>query len=238
MRIDFAEHLFGKTILREHFSKEFDSLESALISTPLPLRKASPFTKTGRPTTPKRQSRKFKGTWKEMLLPANLPALNEVLDAKLRSEGWGRQPYAGDPLLKATKDRSRGDFFRNEVFVEVEFGNTASVFRDIFKFQVAARDRVGSVGVLVVPRAKLARFHDSGITTFEKVKGLLPLMRVSIQMPICIMGIMPDDWDVLRNRYDTMYKTAMRNKIKCHPYDDVLGRWEDEASAEAVAVDE
>lgn len=116
--------------------------------------------------------------------------------------------------------RLKGDFVRNKVFVEVEFGNAASVFRDLFKFQVASRAKVGEVAVLVVATERLGRMFDSGVATLEHARRLMPYLSIGIQMPIWICGIEPDDFDDIRNRYDEMLSVCEKNGVPCISFDD------------------
>lgn len=222
MKLVEASHLFGRTIVENDFPDEFAELMDVLTGTAVPLRPAAPF-ESGRGKPPKRQRRKIKGAERFILLPADLPALNVLVDKQLRTKDWESQPYASLDVMTASKDGSKGDFAKNGVFVEVEFGNTASLFRDLFKFQVANRERQGQVAVLVTPVRALARLHDSGITTYEKVEQLLPYMSVGIQMPIWIIGLEPDDIAPLRDRYVEMFESAMANSVDCHPLEAALG---------------
>jgi hypothetical protein len=223
MHLEHSSHLFGQTIIREHFPNEYTQLLFALENTELPLRPAGPFT-TGRGGAPKRQSRRVAGGEKrKLLLPANMPRLNEIYDEVLRAEDWTPQPYAADDVFAVTGSQSKGDFAKNGVFVEVEFGNTASLFRDLFKFQVASRERQGEVAVLITATRKLMKFHDSGVATYEKVVSMLPYMRIGVQMPIWIVGIEPVEWEPVRQRYKEMFATATENGDKCITFEDAFG---------------
>jgi Restriction endonuclease BglII len=222
MEIRSESHLYGETIVREHFANEYAELLQLLRSSDVPLRAAGPYS-VGRGAPPKRQNRKIGGTTKKILLPADMPALNIAFDRALRANGWRSQPYASDDVFASAGDKSRGDFERNGVFVEVEFGNTASLFRDLFKFQVANRERKGEVAVLITGTRMLMKFHDSGVATFEKMKSMLPYLAVSIQMPIWIVGIEPSGWDRIRHRYDEMLSVANHNDEDCHPFEAVFG---------------
>ena len=82
----------------------------------------------------------------------------------------------------------KGDFVRNGVFIEVEFGNVASMHRDFFKFQIANRSGAGAVGVLVVATDRFSRFFDSGVATFEIAERNRPFLAIGIQMPLWING--------------------------------------------------
>ena len=217
MHLHEESHLHGKTIIEHDFPEEYAELTAVLTSADVPLREPGPY-QEGRGKPPKRQSR----GGKMFLLPADLPSLNKEFDAAFRALDWQPQPYASDKVFALTKDRSRGDFQKNGVFVEVEFGNTASMFRDLFKFQVANRERKGEVAVLVTPVSRLARLHDSGVTTFEKIQGLMPYLAVSIQMPIWVIGLEPESFDSLRIRYGQMAAEAEAHGQLCHSVDDAM----------------
>ena len=206
MELEHASHIFGRTIMRSEFSSEYAEIESTLRAAELPLRPAGPYS-TSRGGAPKRQRR---GNH-HVLLPADLKQLNLDLDAALRPLGWTSQPVASEGVFSTSGQRSKGDFAKNGVFVEVEFGNTASLYRDLFKFQVAAREGVGRVGVLVAAVSTLARFHDSGITTFEKLVDLRPYLALVVQMPIWIVGLRPESFEPIRARYGEMLSTATDN---------------------------
>jgi hypothetical protein len=214
-------HLYGETILRQHFSDEYNELRTLLDSATIPLRPAGPFNAGGAP--PKRQLKKVGGAKKRILLPADMKEFNKQLDRQLRKNGWRGQPVASGSTIGTSRVRLRGDFEKNGVFVEVEFGNSASLFRDLFKFQVANREKRGEVGVLVTATRQLMKFHDSGVTTHELIDGLRPYLALSIQMPIWIVGLEPDTWSAIQDRYDEMYDVTTTNGEAAHPFSDIFG---------------
>lgn len=222
LRIVSDSHLFGETIARNAFPAEHDELLSVLGGTDLPLRQAGPFTRSGHPLTPKRQKRKIGGRDAYTLLPIDQKELNASLHERLRRLGWTPEPIAAGHQLGVRADLFlRGDFSKNGVFVEVEFGNSASLFRDLFKFQVANRSGTGEVGVLITATREMGKFFDSGIATYEQAVSLLPYMRIGIQMPIWLIGIEPRDWAPVETRYQEMYELVTQNGIRCHTFDDV-----------------
>lgn len=218
-------HMHGETILKNDFPDEYDSLRSALVEVDLPLRPSEPFTSTGRPLKPKRQARTIGGRRRPALFPADLPELNKVIERALNEDGWTSQPIAAGGInpADATLLGLRGDFVRRSVFVEVEFGNVASLHRDLFKFHIASRAGVGDVGILVTATDKLARFHDQGVTTFEGAMRVRPYMSIGIQMPIWIIGIEPEDWTPLKERYEEMHAVCDANGVQCHAFPTVFG---------------
>ena len=224
LKIASESHLHGETIAEHGFPVEYDELLDVLGGADLPLRPAEPFTARGRPATPKRQLKQLGGQRSYALFPVDQAVLNRMLHDRLRERDWATEPVAAGKPLGTPADLSlRGDFAKAGVFVEVEFGNSASLFRDLFKFQIASRSGMGEVAVLIVATAQVAKFFDSGVATFEQAVGLLPYMRIGIQMPIWIVGLEPVSWDPIRERYDLMHSVATRNGVSCHPFDVVFG---------------
>jgi hypothetical protein len=219
-----ASHLFGETIAEHGFPNEHGELLDVLGGIDVPLRPAEPFTPRGRPATPKRQTKNIGGRRAYALFPIDQGAINSELHGRLRGLGWSAEPVAtGQPLGTPADIALRGDFAKGGVFVEVEFGNSASLFRDLFKFQVASRSGTGEVGVLIVASAQMAKFFDSGVATYEQAVNLIPYMRIGIQMPIWVIGIEPASWAPLKERYDLMYEVATANEVPCHAFSMVAG---------------
>ena len=224
MRMRIESHLHAETILEGEYAEEWEELKDVLGTTDVPLRPVAPFSATGRPMSPKRQRRRLGGSDRFVLLPIDQPVLNATLDLSLRSRGWTSQPFAVEGVPgDALPTFLQGDFSKRKVFVEVEFGNTASLFRDLFKFQIAGRSGAGEVGVLVVAVDSVARLFDSGVATFESATRLLPFMRIGIQLPVAVVGLDlgVSDWDRVARRYDEMRHQAEANGVSCHPFEAV-----------------
>ncbi len=102
------------------------------------------------------------------------------------------------------------DFIKNNVQVEVEFGNARTYYQDYIKFLLAFQQRTTKLGVLIVPTEKFA--HDlclvgqekakdkgrksySGMIHMEKVRRELPFLAFMLNMPLAIACI-----DVCRSR--------------------------------------
>lgn len=189
----------------------------------MPLRNAEPFRAQGRPATPKRQTKTIGGRRAYALFPVDQAKMNGELHNRLRNQGWTAEPVASGRPLGTSADLSlRGDFAKNGVFVEVEFGNSASLYRDLFKFQIASRSGMGEVAVLIVATVQLAKLFDSGVGTFEQAISLLPYMKIGIQMPVWIVGIEPTSWEPIKERYDWMYRVATQNGVECHEFETVF----------------
>lgn len=224
MRLTIESHLFAETILEGEFRNEWDELLQVLGNVDPPLRAPGPFTPTGRPPTPKRQRRRIGGQNRWAMFPVDQAALNLEINDQLIQLGWTRQTYVlGHPAGTPVDSYLKGDFEKSGVFVEVEFGNAASLFRDLFKFQVAGRSGVGKVGVLVVCREPVARFFDQGVATYEQALSLLPYMNIGLALPTVIVGLDVNDWTAIAARYAEMQAVAGANGLDCHGFEQVQG---------------
>jgi hypothetical protein len=158
------------------------------------------------------------------MFPIDQGAFNSLLDRRLRAVGWARQPIArGDLVAGPIPNNLVGDFAKGGIFVEVEFGNMASAFRDLFKFQIASRSGAGRLGVLVVATDRVARFFDQGVATYEQVSRLLPYMGIGLQLPTVVVGLDLNDWSAVARRYEEMRAVAEENGLGCHPFEAVFG---------------
>jgi hypothetical protein len=219
-----ASHLYAETIAEGDFRGEWEQLVNVLGSINPPLRPPGPFTSAGRPPTPKRQYRTIGRRRRFAMFPIDQAAFNALIDSRLRSLDWKRQPVArGDLVPGRLPSNLLGDFAKGGLFVEVEFGNIASAYRDLFKFQIASRSGAGRMGVLVVATDRVARFFDQGVATFEQVTRLLPYMGIGLQLPTVVVGLDLNDWSHVRDRYEQMRGVAESNGLDCDPFEAVFG---------------
>lgn len=76
--------------------------------------------------------------------------------------------------------------------VEVQFGNMARFYSDIFKFQTAYSQNLIDMGLCIVPMSSMANRIDSNVTNYERIIRELPSAKMSITLPILIIGIYTD----------------------------------------------
>jgi hypothetical protein len=158
------------------------------------------------------------------MFPIDQAAMNRLIDTRLRTLGWTPQPIArGDLVAGRIPNGLLGDFAKGGIFVEVEFGNMASAFRDLFKFQIASRSGAGRLGILIVASDKVGRFFDQGVATYEQVTRLLPYMGIGLQLPTLVVGLDLNDWSAVKERYEEMRAVAEGRGLDCHPFDTVFG---------------
>jgi hypothetical protein len=122
-----------------------------------------------------------------MVFTTDQQALNDLLDAEFLVREWECQPLVTNDEVTGI----RADYKRSRVQVEVQFGNMARWYTDVFKFQVSySLDRI-DVGVLVVPTQKFANTIDENVAHYERVVRELPYAKMSLTLPIWVIGIAP-----------------------------------------------
>ena len=117
--------------------------------------------------------------------------LNSMIDHAFVERGWKSQPYVD--TSKGRKSAQKGDFSIKtkcglKVLVEVEFGNVASTFRDLYKFNLAYSTESYDCGIFILPDKELARRVD----TIQNVSGARTLIedaRDSINLPLVLIGV-------------------------------------------------
>ncbi len=113
---------------------------------------------------------------------------NKAFELEFEKFDWQRQPKLHiDPDLI-------GDFQKNDIFVEIQFGNSAALYRDYYKFHYGlTHDRL-SLAVLIVPTDPKTFFPTRpqavlNMAEFDlafKYFKLLP-----IPVPILLIGLVP-----------------------------------------------
>ena len=72
-------------------------------------------------------------------------AYNKQFEIEFTKLDWELKP------LLSKNPRLIGDFRKNLVFVEIQFGNSATLYRDFYKFQYGLQNGLLSLSVLIVP---------------------------------------------------------------------------------------
>jgi hypothetical protein len=144
-----------------------------------------------------------------------------VLDLK---SGWEIRPLVVQPGSNSPKTKIQSDFKRDRIQVEVQFGNMARWYTDVFKFQLAYSSDQIDVGILVVPTQKFANLIDENVASFERVMRELPWAKMSLTLPILVLGVEPEDYKLVHQRYDEkgkLYKEANPEK-RIRPFEETI----------------
>lgn len=103
--------------------------------------------------------------------------------------GWKPEPVLCD------KPRLKGDFIKNDVFVEIQFGNSATIYRDYYKFHMGLVRKLLSLAVLILPTNQYDFFPNrnpksiGNMATFEYADEQFNAL--TIPVPILLIGLLP-----------------------------------------------
>ena len=117
--------------------------------------------------------------------------LNSMIDSAFEKLGWETQPHIDTRTNRESSQK--GDFAKTtgcgiKVLVEVEFGNSASTFRDLYKFNLAYSLDSYDCAIFILPEKALTKRIDT-IQHFEGAKKLIEDAREFMNMPILLIGV-------------------------------------------------
>lgn len=110
---------------------------------------------------------------------------NKSVESQFLRFGWSPRrrivSNAGSHLV--------ADFNKGAVQVEVQFGNAARWYADVFKFLLSYAANDIEVGVLVVPMRVRALRIDENVVTLERVVRELPHAKMAVTLPVLVLGV-------------------------------------------------
>jgi hypothetical protein len=173
MNLIASSYRFGSEVLD---SQQFRQLKRDVVE----ILSAVTVPRLARPKTRKRGK-------KRMVFTTDQKALNARLNEAFEARAWQCQP-------PVTLDRVTGikaDYKKDRVQVEVQFGNMARWYTDVFKFQVSYSLDLIDVAILVVPMQDFAITIDENVAYYERIMRELPYAKMSITLPIWVVGLRP-----------------------------------------------
>lgn len=198
MRVRYLDYRYAEAVLdHPDFSQAKAELVGILQAAPVPL--LDPRNPDPRKGGVKRRTRGSKARF----FPVDQRALNRYLDSQFDQKGWGLQP----PIVSAGRTGGpetglKADFKKGAFQVEIQFGNMARWYTDVFKFQLSYSLEEINVAALVVPTQRFANLIDENVAYFERVARELPWAKMSLTLPIWVIGIEPDDYTPIKECYD------------------------------------
>lgn len=115
---------------------------------------------------------------------------NKALQVEFTKRGWKPQPrLLSDPRLI-------GDAQKNDVLVEVQFGNSATLYRDYYKFHYGLTHNLLALAVLIVPTNPLRFFPTrppsvSNMAEFDLACRYFKLLPIPV--PILLVGLLAEN---------------------------------------------
>jgi hypothetical protein len=145
--------------------------------------------------------------------------MNTYFDRRFAVDcGWTFHPLATGIVKSGLSADFRKTFDRITVQAEIQFGNMARWYSDIFKFQTAYAQSLIQCGLCVVPVDQMAKEIDSNIAHYERAVRELPSANLSITLPILLVGLEQDKQteivDVSACRFETVGEITGRGHAK------------------------
>jgi len=117
-------------------------------------------------------------------------AYNKAFEQEFINFDWEQQP------LLLENPRLIGDFRRGLVFVEIQFGNSATLYRDYYKFQYGHANGLLSLSVLIVPTNPSEFFPTRRTSVINMAEFDLAdryLTMLPIRVPVLLIGLLPEN---------------------------------------------
>ncbi|MGA2220468.1 MAG: BglII/BstYI family type II restriction endonuclease [Verrucomicrobiia bacterium] len=112
-------------------------------------------------------------------------ATNTRFEEEFKALSWEIHPR----IVSHSDSKLVADFKKGKVQVEVQFGNMARWYTDVFKFLLSyAADDI-EVGVLIVPMQAKAATIDENVVYFERVHRELPHAKMAVTIPVWLIGV-------------------------------------------------
>lgn len=114
---------------------------------------------------------------------------NKAFEIEFLKMDWEYSPRISE------NPRLIGDFRKNLVFVEIQFGNSAALYRDFYKFQYGLQNGLLSLAVLIVPKTPEIFFPTRPKSVHNMAEYRLALRYFTvlpISVPALIIGLQPN----------------------------------------------
>ena len=117
-------------------------------------------------------------------------AYNRAFDHAFSKLRWEPRP------LLSSRPRLIGDFRKNDVFIEVQFGNSATLYRDYYKFHYGLTHNLLALAILITPTDPVAFFPTrpssiGNMASFELASRYFTMLQIPV--PILLIGLLPEN---------------------------------------------
>jgi restriction endonuclease BglII len=132
----------------------------------------------------------YPGKSKNLRLQIVQQLMNTYFDRRFAVDcGWNYHPLATEIADSGLSADFRKSFGNITIQCEIQFGNMARWYSDIFKFQTAYSQSLIQCGLCVLPMGGMARATDSNVAHYERAVRELPSANLSITLPILLIGL-------------------------------------------------
>lgn len=115
---------------------------------------------------------------------------NLAFDIEFEKQNWELQPKLHEEA------GFLGDFRKNDIFIEIQFGHSATLFRDYYKFHYGVTNSLFWLAVLIVPTNPAEFFPTrpksvANMAEYKKASKWFNLLKIPI--PILLIGLLPEN---------------------------------------------
>ncbi|NPV49788.1 MAG: hypothetical protein HPY60_01130 [Candidatus Methanofastidiosum sp.] len=122
---------------------------------------------------------------KNLIFTTDQSKINDYVKERFRLYNWEIEPLiTNDDLTKI-----KADYKKDRIQIEVQFGNMARWYADIFKFQISYSLDEIDLGISVIPTQIFAKTIDENVAFFERVIRELRYAKMSVTIPLLIIGL-------------------------------------------------
>ena len=115
---------------------------------------------------------------------------NKAFSEQFKKRGWAEYP------VLCEKPKLIGDFQHGDVFIEIQFGNSATIYRDYYKFHYGLTHNLLSLAVLIVP-TQPKKFFPNRVKSVANMAEYAMASRcfklLPIPVPILLIGLLPEN---------------------------------------------
>ncbi len=112
-------------------------------------------------------------------------ATNAAFEEQFRQRSWLIRPR----IVSQSESQLAADFKKGSIQVEIQFGNMARWYTDIFKFLLSYSANDIEIGVLIVPMLSVAVKIDENVVNYERVTRELPHAKMAVTIPVWVIGL-------------------------------------------------
>lgn len=120
----------------------------------------------------------------------NQTGYNKAFEEEFSHFQWESQPVLNEEV------KFIGDFRKNDIFIEIQFGHSATLFRDYYKFHYGITNHLLWLAVLIVPTKPTKFFPTrpesvSNMAEFNLACKYFNLIKIPV--PILLYGLEPEN---------------------------------------------
>lgn len=115
---------------------------------------------------------------------------NKAFEIEFKKYDWELQPIISKEV------GLKGDFRKNDVLIEIQFGNSSTLYRDYYKFHYGLTKNLLTLTVLITP-TNPKRFFPTrpnsvgNMAEFKLAQKYFKLLQIPV--PILLIGLLPEN---------------------------------------------